>query len=907
MSPRQDIQFPAKDTALRDDVHALGALVGEVLRDQGGPELLQRVERDRVAAIRRRDGDPNGTLELSVRTRDRAPELARDLLRAFSTWFQVVNLAEKVHRIRRRRAYLNRSDRPQPGGIGDCLYRLKAAGVDAEEVVAMLGELVIYPIFTAHPTESTRRTTLRNQQRIADLMMERLDPSLTPGERRSVMERIRFEVTTGWQTEEHPRERLTVADEREHVLFYLAEVIYREVPALYEEIEVWLEHVYGLAPGSFKVPCLLRFGSWVGGDMDGNPDVHAKSIRETLQRHQRVILSTYFEECLRVAEKLSQSASRVPVSRELEQRIAEYGVMMPAAQAAAPARHDRMPYRAFFTHMAARLRTTYDGRPNGYDDVGQFIADIELAATSLREHNGRFAGLFLVERLLRRARTFGFHLATLDVRQRTDVHHHVVAQGLGIDDWQAMDRDARRQVLVDALTQDQGPKARLDAIGRRSLAVFDAIIQGRGRFGQRAVGDYIVSGAEGVDDVLAVLLLARWADITAKDTGQVPLDVVPLFETAAALEASGDTLRAVCAEPVYAAHLAARGQRQGAVIGYSTSNRECGIAASRFAVYQSQAALVAAAAETGTRLWLVHGRGGTASRGGGPIEALVISSPPGAIRGRLCATEQGEVVNNNYGLNPIALRTFEQAIHAVLLASAGRKDAPVAIDRHLEAMAAVARASSERYRRLVYGDPRFMSYFEAVTPIDVIERMQVGSRPAFRGESRTLDALRPVPWVFAWTQSRHTLPGWFGVGSGFETAARELGAGRLAAAWANWPYFSRFVADVEMQLVRADLGVAALYDELAPDGLEDLAAEIRREHAIAVRWVTWLKGEVDLLDDDARMQRSVMLRSPYLDPMHFMQVDLLRRWRAAGREDPALLQALLASISGIAQGLQATG
>lgn len=907
MSPRQDIHFPAKDTALRDDVHALGAMVGEVLRDQGGPALLEQVEEDRVAAIRRRDGEPEGAVELAVRTSDRSPQEARDLIRAFSTWFQVVNTAEKVHRVRRRRAYLNRSDRPQPGGIGDCLYRLKAAGLDAGGVLELLGRLVIYPVFTAHPTESTRRTTLRNQQRIADLMMERLDPSLTPGERRSVMERIRFEVTTGWQTEEHPRERLTVADEREHVLFYLAEVIYREVPALYEEIAVWLEHVYGLAPGSFQIPCVLRFGSWVGGDMDGKPDVHAKTIRETLQRHQRVIISTYFEECLRLAEKLSQSASRVPVTRALEQRVAEYAVLLPATQAAAPARHDRMPYRTFFTQVAERLRTTWDGRPNGYDDAGQFIADVELAAASLAAHQGRYAGLFLVERLLRRARTFGFHLATLDVRQHAEIHHHVVGQGLGIDGWQELGARERTRLLAEALTRDQGPEARLDATGRRSLAVFDAVIQSRGRFGERAVGDYVVSGAEAADDVLAVLLLARWADITSKDSGQVPLDVVPLFETAAALEHAGDTLRTMCAIPAYAAHLDARGRHQGVVIGYSESNRECGIAASRFAVYQSQAALVAAAAETGVELALVHGRGGTASRGGGPIEVLVQSSPPGAVQGRLCATEQGEVVNNNYGLNPIALRTFEQAIYAVMLASAGRKEAPLDLGRHIEVMAAVAAASRERYRAFVYGEPRFMDYFQSVTPIDVIERMQVGSRPAFRAPEKGIDGLRPVPWVFAWTQSRHSLPGWYGVGSGLEGAAREFGAGRLASAWCNWPYFSHLIADVEMQLVRADLDVAALYDELAPPGLEDLAAEIRREHAVATRWVTWLKGEVDLLDDDQRMQRSVMLRSPYLDPIHFMQVDLLKRWRAAGRDDPALFSALLASISGIAHGLQATG
>ena len=907
MSQRHNIHFPAKDAALRDDVHALGGLVGEVLRDQGGEKLLAQVEDDRIAAIRRREGEPAAAVELLVRTSDRGPVEARDLVRAFSTWFQVVNLAEKVHRIRRRRTYQSRSDRPQPGGIGDCLFRLKAAGVEAERVLELLSGIMIYPVFTAHPTESTRRTILRNQQRIADLMIERINPALTPAERRSVMDRIRFEVTAGWQTEEHPRERLTVADEREHVLFYLAEVIYTIVPALYEELEVWLEHVYGLERGTFEVPCIVRFGSWVGGDMDGIPDVHAKTIRETLHRQQRVVISTYFEECLALASKLSQSASRIGVSKALEQRIADYSIILPAAQAMTPARHDRMPYRVFLSQVAERLRTTYDGRPNGYESAAQFIEDIEITAESLRANGGRFGGLFLVQRLLRRARTFGFHLATLDVRQHSDVHHCVIAQGFADDEWLTRPREERARILAEAITRDQGPTGTLDALGRRTLAVFEAMLHCRNRYGAAAIGNYIVSDTGGIDDLLAVLMLARWADATDKQSGQVPIDVAPLLDSFESLGISGDILRSLCAEPAYQAHLEARGRRQPVLIGYSQSNRDSGIAASRFAVYEAQAALVAAAAETRLGLDIVHARGGTASRGGGPIEVLVQSSPPGAVRSRLTATEQGEVVNNNYGLRPIAMRTFEQALNAVLLSSAGNKAAPVALQAHVETMARVAGASRERYQSLVHGQAGFEEYFRNVTPIDVIERMQVGSRPVFRRGRTGLAALRPTPWVFAWTQSRHTLPGWYGIGTGLETAARTLGAERLAQAWSNWPFFALLLDDVEMQLVRADLGIASLYDELAPAGLLPLAEEIRREHALATRWVTWVKGGIDLLDDDPRMQRSIVLRSPYLDPMHYMQVDLLRRWRATDRSDTALFQALLASISGIAQGLQATG
>ncbi len=907
MSDRQKIKFPAKDSALRDDVHTLGGLVGEVLRDQGGQRLLDTVEGDRVAAIRRREGDPQAAVEMMVRTSDRPADEARDLVRAFSTWFQVVNLAERVHRVRRRRTYDARSDRPQPGGIGDCLFRLKAAGLGVGAVLELLAGLTIYPVFTAHPTESTRRTTLRNQQRIAELLLQRLDPTMTLTERRALTERIRFELTTGWQTKEYPRETLTVADEREHALFYLAEVIYRIVPVLYEELEVWLERVYGLERAARPLPGVLRFGSWVGGDMDGNPDVHAKTIRETLHRQQRVIISTYYDECLELANKLSQSAGRVGVAAELERKIDEYSLIAAPAHSIAPARHDRMPYRVFLAQVAARLRTTYDGRPNGYDDAAGFVRDLELVANSLRDNRGLHAGLFLVKQLLRRARTFGFHLATLDVRQHVDVHDHVVGQGLGDESWAARPGAERVRILAEAISRDRGPVGALDAVGRRSLAVFEAILQGRAKYGEQAVGDYIVSGVRGPEDLLSSLLLARWANVTDKDTGQVPLDFVPQFEGHHALERSGDILRDSCAQPMYSAHLASRGGRQTALIGHSDCNKECGIAAARFAVYQAQAALVGAAQHAGVELDILHGRGGTASRGGGPIEMLVQSSPPGAVRGTLRATEQGEVVTNNYGLHWIALRTFEQALHAVIRATAGRKDAPVDVATHLEVMTQVACASRDRYRTLVYGTPRFEEFFRAVTPVDVIERMQIGSRPASRPGMTGIEALRPVPWVFAWTQSRHTVPGWYGTGSGLEHAAAVLGPNRLAQAWSAWPFFAHFINDVEMQLLRSDFSVAALYDELAPDALAPLAAELRREYELSTRWIVWLKGEVDLMDDEPRMQRSALLRSPYLDPMHYMQVDLLRRWRAADRKDPALFEALLASISGIAQGLQATG
>ncbi len=912
---RHDIQFPAKDEALREDVHELGALVGEVLREQGGERLFELVEEDRKAAIGRREGHPEGALKLQIRTRERAPALARDLARAFSTWFQVVNLAEKVHRIRRRRQYFVSEMAPQPGGVQDALGKLKAQQVTLDEVVRLLAQLRIEPVFTAHPSEATRRTTLRMQQRIAQLLLTRMDPTLTPQEQRGVWGRIREEVTIGWQTEEHPRQRLTVADEREHVLFHLVEILYRIVPAFYEEIEGALEKVFGAAPGSVHLPVILDFGSWVGGDMDGNPDVHAKTIRETLARQHQLIVSTYFSEAQKIAARLSQSASRVTITPALQKRIEEYATLLPAAQLTTPARHDRMPYRVFLGQVAERLRNTYAGKPNHYDSAATFAGDVALLADSLTATRSDNAGLHSVRRLQRRLATFGFHLATLDVRQHTEVHHEVLAQGFDDEGWMQRPSVERTQRLREALLKDQGPIAALDAVGKRTLWVFEALQHCRHKYGRDAIGSYIISGATGIDDVLAVLLLARWAEMIDRQTGEVPLDIAPLFESVESLQQSGAVLRGLLEDESYCRHLAARGNQQVVLLGYSDSNKESGLAAARWATHCAQAELVQAVSGKNVQLTIFHGRGGTISRGGGRIDALVKSAPPGAVTGRLRVTEQGEVVNQSYGLRPIAMRSLERAFSALAVAAVpesrvGQKaqvGEPTQDERFGEAAALIARSSRQTYRALVYDEPDFNSWFRAVTPIDAIERMQIGSRPVSRGEREGLTHLRAIPWVFAWTQTRAMIPGWYGLGSGLKAAASEFGLDRLREMRSRWFFFGALIDDVEAMLARSDLEIAAQYDELAPAPLRRLFEPVRDEFKLAVELVLAIKEQEQLLDREATLQRAIMLRNPYVDPMNLMQVDLLKRWRNSGRRDTELFDALLATISGIAQGLQSTG
>jgi phosphoenolpyruvate carboxylase len=911
---RDAIQFPAKDSGLREDVHALGDLIGEVLRDQGGEALFETVEGDRLAALERRKsagtwnaGAPNAAAALEARTSGREPASATNLTRAFSTWFQAVNTAEKVHRVRRRRQYLADSDAAQPGGIAECIARLKEEGYSLEQSLALIATISIEPRFTPHPTESTRRTILRKQQRIAQDLLDRLNAGLTRGELETIWSRVRLEMASIWQTEEHPREGLTVADEREHVLFYLIEIIYRVVPLFYEEIEGALARAYDVPVESLSVPCILRFGSWVGGDMESDAEVHAKTIRETLQRHQEVILSTYFDECGHLAEALSQSARRVELNGELAQRIEAYSALLPGAARLAPARHDRMPYRIYFGQIGERVKATYDGRPNAYQSADELLADIELAADSLTANRGRHAGYFLVRRFIRRVRTFGFHIATLDVTQSARSHHAVISQGLGLPEWLDLPAAQRLERLRELLARDQGPTSPLDATGRRALAVFDTIGHARHRYGARAIGTYIVSGARDADDLLAVLLLARWAGIVDKHTGECRLEVAPLLECVEALEGAGELLQRLCAEPAYRRHLGACANAQTVVIGYSDPNKQAGLAASRWALQTAQHRLVRAARDSQVTLTILHARGGSAARGGGSPEKLVQAAPGGAISGKLRLTEQADVVNQSYGLRPIAMRTLERTFSAVVVASSRAGERGPVERGFIEAMSTLAARSQVTYRHLVFDDARFVDYLRAATPLDVIERMHIGLRPAMRAGAEGIEGLRAVPWVFAWTQSRHMLPGWYGFGSGLSAALDHHGREVFAAMLARWPFFGHLLDDLEAMLARTDLEVAAYYDALAGAELAVYADAVRREYDLTVRRVLELRGSQELLDSDPTLQRSIALRNPYIDPMHLMQVDLLKRWRATGRKDASLFAALRATIGGIAQGLQATG
>ena len=903
---RQDIMFEDKDQALRDDVRTLGSMVGDLIREQGGEELFDFVETARLRSIRRREGNEKPGEELAKLVENLDPKLALQVIRSFSTYFQMVNTAEKVHRIRRRREYLQEVGHYQPGGFEDTLVKLKASGVSAQDLQALLNSLRIEPVFTAHPTEPTRRTILRKEQKIVRYLIDLLNPTMTAHETHIALDNIRLLITTGWQTDEHPSEQMTVADELEHVLFFITDVLYRAMPPFYEDIEHAIARIYGDEGQNLEVPVLARFASWVGGDMDGNPNVNAKTIRATLARQRSLILDLYFNECASISAKLSQSTDSIGIDESIAKKSDEYRAVFQQAYHAVPARHRDMPYRVLLRLVQQRLQSTYDDDIYPYEKVGQFRADIQLIADSLAANKGEHAGLFAIKRLLRRIDTFGFHLVTLDIRQDAEVHRNVVGECLGVDDWNDLSAEDRAAQIITAIENRESVPDHLSTQARKTLSVFQAIASCQRKYGKRAIGPFIVSMTRGADDIFSVLLLAQWGELHTR-RGDVPLDVAPLLETVDDLENGRDILNSILSVDLYCKHLARRDNRQTVMIGYSDSNKDSGLASARWALQNAQAALVESVASKSVDLTLFHGRGGTISRGGSKTHVAVLGAPPGTVNGRLRVTEQGEIINEKYGLRGIALRTLEQVTGAVALATAMPNHRGNDMPEWHEMMDVIAGESRRAYRKLVYETAGFYDYFRAATPIDLIERMHIGSRPSSRRSQSGIEDLRAIPWVFSWTQSRAMLPGWYGIGSGLAKAAEQFGDKSFREMFMEWYFMRALTADTEMVLAKADLSIARLYSELAGELHDNFFPVIEKEYALTRDLVLEFSGREALLEGDITLQRAIMLRNPYVDPMSLMQIDLLARWRESGREDPQLLGALLASVNGIAQGLQNTG
>ena len=897
----REINFPEKDMPLRDDVRVLGALVGQVLAEQHGDEFLALVEAVRRAAINRREGNAGGSDNLQQLLTGKSVASVELLVKAFSVYFQVVNLAEKVHRIRRRRDYQRRGEQAQPGGLLATIQDLGSFPV--EQVQLALKELRIQPVMTAHPTEATRRSLLEKEQFILRRLVERLDLSITPQEESAALARIKAAISSAWQTELYPETRLSVRNEMENVLFYLTDVLYPVVPPFYENLHTALAATWPSA-GTVELPDLLRFGSWVGGDMDGNPNVNANTIRESLEYHRSEIIARYLPELKSLGRFLSQSVAEVAVSSELQSRLDEYIQLLPDIAAKIPQRHRQMPYRCLLALMAARLGMVLDGEEFGYSSTIEFAADLRLIAESLAANRGQNAGLFAVRRLQQREKVFGFHLTTLDIRQDALLHRQVLGQILGISQWQQLDAIERAETITQHLQAAELPTFIETPEIQATLDVFRTIDWGKSAFGAHALGPFIISMTQGADDVLTVLLLARLAGMKPVN-GNLALHVAPLLETVNDLQHGEAILQQLFFNPVYKSHLQALDQRQIVMIGYSDSNKDGGIVSARWALATAQRKLSKLASSHAVKLGFFHGRGGTVSRGGGNNAASILAAPGNTVGGFFRATEQGEVINQKYGNRSLAERNLELMTAATLKTSLVANTEPGSSWQ--QAMELMASTSRGTYRQLVFEDSDFIDYFRHATPIDVIERMAIGSRPSARRSGGGVENLRAIPWVFSWAQCRIGLPAVYGLGTALQQAVADFGIPALREMYAEWMLFANLLNDVEMVLAKTDLDIGKKYRNLAPPSCQSIFSTIATEINLATSILLEIKQQTALLENAPTLQRSIRLRNPYVDPMSLLQIDLLSRWRATARQDDELLEALLTTVNGIARGIQSTG
>jgi phosphoenolpyruvate carboxylase len=883
-----------KELPLRRDVRSLGMLLGRVLVEQSGRQLLEAVEQLRRLLISQREqlqASDNSINPQMTEARRIVAGLSTDeayrVTKAFSIYFELTNLAETNHRKRRRRAgKLHTSQPPLPGSFRGTLLRMREKGFSASEALAAVREVRVIPVFTAHPTEVARRTVLFKRRRIAK-HLERLDRlPLSDPDATEFENLIQAEITALWQTDEVRVEKPLVTDEIRMGLDHYTMSIFDTLPRLYAEITDAFREVYCLELEDRDVPELLYFGSWIGGDRDGNPFVTADSTREALQRARNAIIGHYISEIERVSAQLSSSFRQAPVSEALKSQLAEYAARIGDEHSRLARISETELYRRFMNFVTLRLRHSRgeSEEANSYLNAAEFERDLSLLGESLQQNRGQSLAKLLLDPLLRKVRTFGFHLSTLDIRQHARVHAKFLSE------------------ISSGISQSKSDL----------IETFEGIAEMKKSYPRTAIRNYVISGAASVEDIFAVLRLANLYGVQVAASGDDPgLMPVPLFESIGALRSSPEIMARVWSSESYKPLLASWDQWQEVMLGYSDSNKDGGMLTSLWELYKAHRELHRVAREHNVKLRLFHGRGGTVGRGGGPTHRAILAQPVGDFSGQIRVTEQGEVLNWKYA-DPVLAEWNLEIMIAACLEALTRPDGPVAgADRQWDAaMEQMSGDAFAFYRHNIADNPEVLQYFEQATPVNELEFARMGSRPPRRGASRKLDDLRAIPWVFGWMQSRHAVPAWFGVGHALERFAAGGPAQEkmLREMMREFPLFSDLIRNVELAMAKADFTIARLYAALVEDAgirervWEALAGEFERTR----RMILAVKGQKELLGNNPVLSRSVRLRNPYVDPMSLIQVELLRRKRAGGDTDD-LNYALGATINGIAAGLHNTG
>ncbi|MES2911692.1 MAG: phosphoenolpyruvate carboxylase [Pseudomonadota bacterium] len=928
---------------LVEDIRLLGRILGDVIREQEGVAAYELIEQVRKLSVAfRRDADQEADRALKKLLKSLSGDQTVSVIRAFTYFSHLANLAEDRHHIRRR-AIHERAGDTQEGSIEVALARLRWAGIAPKTIANTLAHSFVSPVLTAHPTEVQRKSILDAERDIAQLLTARDDikalalavtavsparaarDALTPRELAANEAQLRARVMQLWQTRLLRFSKLTVADEIENALSYYEATFLREIPKLYANLEREL--------GNRSVHSFLRMGQWIGGDRDGNPNVSAETLNYALGRQAEVALRHYLTEVHFLGGELSLSAMLIDVSPDMK-ALAE------SSPDTSEHRKDE-PYRRALTGVYARLAATLKmltggdaarhavAPQNPYLKSEDFLADLRTIDASLRANHGEALIAQRLHPLIRAVDVFGFHLATVDLRQSSDKHEEVVAELLAVariePKYSDLQETAKRALLI-RLLNDARP---LRVVGtsysphaQGELAIFEAALAARARFGKESIRHYIISHTETVSDLLEVLLLQKEVGLmhgTLDDHATNDLIVVPLFETIEDLRNAAPIMREFYALPGIAELVQRSGAEQDIMLGYSDSNKDGGIFTSNWELYRAEIALVELfdqlANTNNIQLRMFHGRGGTVGRGGGPSYQAILAQPPGTVRGQIRLTEQGEVIGSKYANPEIGRRNLETLVAATLEATLLQPTKPASKD-FLQTAATLSSASMAAYRALVYETPGFTEYFFSSTPIREIAQLNIGSRPASRKATQKIEDLRAIPWGFSWGQCRLTLPGWYGFGSAIEGLLNQGGtpAGRkealalLQKMYKQWPFFRTLLSNMDMVLAKSDLALASRYAELVGD------AKLRKRifTAIEAEWhrtvgaLTLITGEKTLLAGNAALQRSIRHRFPYIDPLHHLQVELVRRYRE-GQADERVQRGIHISINGIAAGLRNTG
>jgi phosphoenolpyruvate carboxylase len=886
-----------KELPLRRDVRSLGVLLGRVIQEQAGGEIFAAVERLRTLLIEHRERTSQGLPEADgldeairlVGLLD-APTAYR-VCKSFSLFFELSNMAETNHRKRRRRAGQLRAHEPMAGTLKGVLLKMKEVGIPAQQARHLLATIRVEPVFTAHPTEMTRQTILRKRLRIAR-QLELLDGLPLPSAfATDCEENILTEITAMWQTDDVRLRKPTVDDEIRTGARYYPLSLFETLPRLYAELASSFSAVYGETLDATEMPIVLRFGSWIGGDRDGNPFVTADSTRGALAYGRDVVLQHYIAEAQLLARRLSVSRHQIPASEEVGRRIAKYSSEYRASDI------QRVPetewYRILMLLIADRMKRMRRGE-KGYDSATEFEAELLIIRASLCAHNAARLARRMLDPLLLKVRTFGFHLYTLDIRQHAKVHEAAMQE-----------MDARSDAHAEGIAN--APSEASVALAESLRAVADE----KARVPE-SIQRYVISGAERSEDALAVVRLASWYGVkVAGSKGDPGLMPVPLFESIEALQHSAEIMRALWTHPEYRKLLTSWDDWQEVMLGYSDSNKDGGMLTSTWELHKAHRALHGLARECGVKLRIFHGRGGTVGRGGGPTHAAIMAQPVGDFSGAIRITEQGEVLNWKY-LDPVLAEWNLELMVAAALGALARPNGeqPGDEEQWHAAMETMSSSAFAYYRRQIAENPDVLQYFEEATPVNELDLARIGSRPARRAAGRSLNDLRAIPWVFGWMQSRHALPAWFGVGHAVaEYAARGASeASELQRMAQEFPLFSEMIRNVELAMAKADLSIARLYSTLVRDRMlaERVFTMLSEEFEQARESILWLTGQTELLERNAVLQRSIRLRNPYVDPLSLIQVELLRR-KQAGESSEDLNYALGATMNGIAAGLRNSG